>query len=230
MVWKPIIFFGMTSSSEDSKKSRLHWLGLHGKTTYKNFHLELSGIYNFGKIREDSGDSEGGEFALSAFLWGGYFGYEFRYWQIGFRHEGATGDNIRDENDAHSFQTIAHSHGLSYIFIDDSGGFSIRGAGSLFGSYAHSIELIFRYFRDFDMGLKYFHFRSIRNVISSTGNSSSNYLGDEINAYVKYLYAESLYFELTSALFSPNDAYTNWFGAASQKVVVEVLLKAQASY
>ncbi len=210
----------------DGTLGKKHWLATHTKSNYKSWILEMSIIYNFGKVGAALLNNKA---QLNAGLWASYIGYNFEYWEIGFRHEGATGNNIRAKQDRSSFQTIAHSRGLSYIFADDSGGISIRTAGKLFGTYSNSLEIILNYFDDIELSLKYFHYRSFQ-FIEGLSNSASNYLGDEINTYLRYNYTASIFFELITSIFFPNDAYQNWLFIQNKEPIFETLLKVQINY
>ena len=210
---------------DDGSRGSLHWLGIHSRSHYKAFIFDLSGIYNFGSLSTKSPEDS---FFVNAALWATHIGYEFKYWEAGLRHEGATGRNIQNPQGRSSFQTISQSRGLSYIFVDDSGGLSIRRSGKLFGAHASAIELILKYFNDFDMSLKYFHHRSLYPPTGSA--SSSTHLGDELNTYLKYSYTSAIFLEFTTAFFWPNQGYLNWTGADSSNPVIEALLKVQINY
>ncbi len=212
-------------NAEDREEGKKHWFSIHSNISYKDFFLETSTIYNFGVLQNSSNMTSN----LHAGLWSAYIGYNFQYAKIGFRNEGATGTNIFNQEDGSSFQTISHSRGLSYIFVDDSGGISVHPGGKLFAAHANSLEIIFRYFKDIDINLKYFHHRALYSV-SRTSETSSTHLGDEFNFYLKYSYVTEVFFEFTAACFWPNQAYQNLVNNQNGEPIVEVLLKFQIDY
>ena len=218
--------FRNDQNDQDAEKGKKHWLAIHTNSNYKDFIIKTSAIYNFGRLWDDSKNVMSN---IHAGLWATYMGYNFSYGEIGLRHEGATGNNIFNEQNGSSFQTIAHSRGLSYIFVDDSGGISLRSEGKLFATHINSLEIIFRYFTDIDINLKYFHHRSLYSI-SRTSTENSTHLGDEVNFYFKYRYLTGIFFEFTAASFWPNQAYNNWVNAQNREPLIEILLKFQINY
>ena len=201
----------------------LHWIGLQNKNTLSSFKTDISFITNFGKIKGKEVSKD-----ILAFLWSTQLSYQFNDFEVGIHHEGATGFLPRTPNRSNSFQTIASSHGSSFIFIDDSGGLSINSSSNLSGLYASSLYFILLFFEPVIFELKYSHFRSFEKI--SYLNNSSNYLGDECDLSFRYEFLEKLNLDIELGLFFPNTGYENWVKLSSKIPVIETKFSVRAEY
>jgi len=190
------------TDTADTKTSTLHWVGTQWKFTWNNFYLTLGGIFNGGTIQLSS---TAPSTKIISGLWNFEAGYNFNDFQISAIAEGATG-NPNNEDATSSFQDIHSTHGFSLIVISNSGGLAIRGAGesSWYGLYGEGARIKYN-FLSFDIGLNYYHFRTIL-PLTWQGNQVT-WFGDEIDLKLTYKYKQKIEAYLTAGLFIPADAY-----------------------
>lgn len=219
------------TANDDTRKSSLHWGGLHLKLTVGDWFISAGGIYNGGHINLRD-DVEGYQRTdISAWLGEFEAGRRFDSTQVSIVAEGATGDpNSADAK--HSFQDIKASHEFSNIIVDNYGGLALRGSGesSWYGLYGTGIRLQSTFFSSVTMNLRILHFRTTQTL--EWNGSSSSWLGDEADIRLEYLYQETVSVFMTAGAFLPGDAYMALDAVqhGSDDPVIEAMIGVQINF
>lgn len=219
----------------DGRKASLHWIGMHNKLVAGNWVLRLGGIFNKGYIRElDEPVAYPRTYTrtnIKAYLGEFETSYRFSNLQIGLAAEGASGDP-NDASAKNSFQDIKSSHGFSYIVVDNLGGISLRGSGesSWYGLYGGGLHLKLTLLDSLSMEMKFLHFRTTKKL--KWRGKSSNWLGDECDLRMEYIYQQAASIFLTAGFFKPDTAYSALTAVnhSAGGVVAEIMLGGKVVY
>ncbi len=216
--------FQNDGASGDFEKGQFGWVGFKIYNFHEKLNWSLAMILNHGSVKIDSQQDD---MNILAGLWSLELEYQIEDFDIVISHRGATGD-IRKKYMENSFQTVSHSSGYSYIFLDDSGGVSIREGGELYGTYAFGAGLNVHPLDEFNILLKYIHFRSFHKI--EYENLNSDHLGNEINLSLEYKYLEKVQFTLATGFFFPGRGYSNWAQYNSDEPIYEVQIACRVDY
>ncbi|MFC1852272.1 hypothetical protein ACFL27_18910 [candidate division CSSED10-310 bacterium] len=219
-------------SESDGRKAALNWIGLHCKLASGNWLCQLGVISNWGclKLRDD--ETENFECRdVDALLFEFLASYRFGNLRCSLVAEGATGDP-NNSDDEESFQDIKASHGFSYFVVDNLGGIALRGSGesSWFGLYGAGFKLHYPLFGSISLDLNLLHFETTEEL--TWEDSTTTYLGDEIDFKAEYVYRETMTLFFQSGVFMPQDAYKalDAVNHAADGVVFEAMMGATINY
>ena len=207
-------------NSDQEKNNFSNWVGLHNQFLIGKFNVDTATIVNWGKLSGLNEKNRGLLWSLSA-------GYSISGLILSFITEGASGD-ISSQNRVNSFQDIRPSHGLAFIFADNSGGLSLRSGGRLAGVAAIGFGTKYS-LNGVTLSIKLLHLRSMVSLGTGTV-SERNYIGDEFNFRAQYAVFDYVLLYSTFAAFQPQKAYSFIISDASQDAILEILLGAQVNY
>lgn len=217
-LYKAEIYYIHNSDQENNNFS--NWMGLHNQLLIGKFNVDAATIVNWGKLSGLNEKNRGLLWSLSA-------GYSISGLILSLITEGASGD-ISSQNRVNSFQDIRPSHGLAFIFADNSGGLSLRSGGRLAGVAAIGFGTKYS-LSGVTLSIKLLHLRSMVSLGTGTV-SERNYIGDEFNFRAQYTVFDYVSLYSTFAAFQPQRAYSFIISDLSQNAILEVLLGAQVNY
>ncbi|MFC1670067.1 hypothetical protein ACFL20_06700 [Spirochaetota bacterium] len=222
-------FTSGNSTSGDTRKSSLHWVGFHNKLVFSSFSVKFGGILNAGNVEIRQEDNSYKKTNIVSGLWEFDLGFKLMDININLVLEGATGDPNNTVSGS-SFQDIKAAHSFSLIAVDSTGGIALRGAGesSWYGLYGTGIKLQYTLLDTVILKLDILHFGTLKEQTWS--GEKSSWFGDEIDFKAQYKYKNMLTVFFTTGIFMPNDAYFAYANHSEGGVILEIMLGAQINY
>ncbi len=196
------------------------WLGMRLVWFYKNLYFNLHAIFNhnYNHSSKLHGIAGLGVFSIM---------YTIFDYDLSLGYYSASG-NLNKKNSQGWFHTIGHSSGQSYIFVDDTGGISLRQRGLFSGMYVFFFKFDGTAWNNLFYKVTYTHYQSF--VETQYLSHRSHVLGDELNLRLEYILWNSLKIYTKIGVLFAGQGYLNLVRHLSKKNLYEMELGCRIDY